>query len=273
MLLSPGDGSLNLHQVLILPPSESIAVHPPVPLILQNPPVDTDVLPPSFAAAVHEPHILETLPELLERLDLSSTDSLRKYTKKVLHQMVDICQVGIQGQAREDVQIRLGLMDDQWRDDKLSETTKVKLGCLASALKNSDIRQADRLHLTLMVDHLAEVSQWMIGVKRIVNELKLQQLPSQPSTSRKLSTPLAATTSDNRKPAAELSVTANGQLNNNDSISGDKAVHLQETLIASTDSTAEQSKNTRVREESAEQNPDIVVNRDERISNSTDNIR
>ncbi|GFS08131.1 steroid receptor RNA activator 1-like [Elysia marginata] len=195
MLLNPKDGPPKLPPVQILPPTMSTVVHPPVPVVLPtlSPPVDPTGLPPSFASAARDPHRSETLPELLERLDLNSADSLRKYTKKILHEMVDECQDSIQGRSREDVQARLGLLDDQWRDQKLSEDAKVKLGCLACALKNEDVKHADSLHLALMVDHISEVSQWMVGVKRLINELKLKlsdnKLP--PPSPKKLFCPSA----------------------------------------------------------------------------------
>ena len=98
MLLNPKDGPPKLPPVQILPPTMSTVVHPPVPVVVPSlsPPVDPTALPPSFASAARDPHRSETLPELLERLDLDSADSLRKYTKKILHEMVDECQDSIQ---------------------------------------------------------------------------------------------------------------------------------------------------------------------------------
>ncbi|XP_005097478.1 steroid receptor RNA activator 1 [Aplysia californica] len=177
VLLSPKDGPPRLPPVQILPPTTSTSVHPPVPVLVpcMSPPIDPSALPPSFASAGRDPQLSETLPELLQRLELDSADSLRKYTKKVLHETLDALQDTIQGRSREDVQTRLGLLDDQWRDGKLSEPAKVKLGCLATAVKKEDLKKADSLHLALMVDHITEVSQWMVGVKRIINDLKLSR--------------------------------------------------------------------------------------------------
>jgi len=138
-----------------------------------SPPVDNASLPPSFALAGRDPQKSETLQELLQRLELGSSDELRKYSKKVLHETLDSLSDGLQGRAREDVQSRFGLLDDQWREGKISDKAKCKLGCLATAVKCGDLKTADSLHLALMVDHIAEVSQWMVGVKRIINELKL----------------------------------------------------------------------------------------------------
>lgn len=96
LLLNPDNGLPKLVQVYILPPAASSSVCQPVPIVLQTLPVDSSELPPSFAAAVWDHQKLETLPELLDRLNLESTDSLRKYTKKILHEILDGCKVSIQ---------------------------------------------------------------------------------------------------------------------------------------------------------------------------------
>lgn len=50
---------------------------------------------------------METLPELLKKLDLDSADSLRKYTKKVLHEMVEVCKDGIQVLCQYVIHVRV----------------------------------------------------------------------------------------------------------------------------------------------------------------------
>lgn len=44
--------------------------------------------------------------------------------------------------------------------------------CLISELQSGHWDAADKLHLSLMVDHVTEVSQWMVGVKRLVAETR-----------------------------------------------------------------------------------------------------
>ena len=41
-----------------------------------------------------------------------------------------------------------------------------------SALELGDYKTADSIHVGLMVDHVSEVSQWLVGVKKIVATLK-----------------------------------------------------------------------------------------------------
>jgi hypothetical protein len=44
----------------------------------------------------------------------------------------NFCLFFKQGRAREDIHTCLSLLDDHWREGKLSEEATVKLGCLAS---------------------------------------------------------------------------------------------------------------------------------------------
>lgn len=42
--------------------------------------------------------------------------------------------------------------------------------CLSSELLHHQWDAADDIHRSLMVDHVTEVSQWMVGVKRLIAE-------------------------------------------------------------------------------------------------------
>lgn len=98
VLLNPTDGPPKLPPVQILPPTTSTNIHPPVPLLVpkMSPPIDPSALPPSFASAGKDPQLSQTLPELMERLQLESADSLRKYTKRILHETLDNLKDSIQ---------------------------------------------------------------------------------------------------------------------------------------------------------------------------------
>jgi hypothetical protein len=239
VLLNPKDGPPKLPPVHILPPSLSTSVHPPVPLVVPSlsPPIDHSHLPPSFASAIRDSRTTESLlSDLLERLELDSAESLRKYTKRVLHEVLDVCKDSIQERSREDVQTRLSLLDDQWREGKLSEEATVKLGCLASALKNNDLKQADSMHLSLMVDHISEVSQWMVGVKRLINELKLSQGPSPSSSPKQVFTPPETAMTTGHTPHTGKSGTPEDVCIDTDKFSNWKPILMPEMLVPSTTS-------------------------------------
>jgi hypothetical protein len=39
-------------------------------------------------------------------------------------------------------------------------------------LKNEDLTRADDIHVRLMLDFSSEVIQWMVGIKKLIYELK-----------------------------------------------------------------------------------------------------
>ena len=46
---------------------------------------------------------------------------------------------------------------------------------LVAALQAEDGNTAHLIHVALMVDHVAEVSQWMVGIKRLIVTVQKQQ--------------------------------------------------------------------------------------------------
>lgn len=46
------------------------------------------------------------------------------------------------------------------------------MDCLSQELHSGRWDSADDIHRSLMVDHVTEVSQWMVGVKRLIAETR-----------------------------------------------------------------------------------------------------
>uniref|UniRef100_A0A8C6NMI2 Steroid receptor RNA activator 1 n=1 Tax=Nothobranchius furzeri TaxID=105023 RepID=A0A8C6NMI2_NOTFU len=94
----------------------------------------------------------------------------------VLNKALDACRRAVKDQVCNDVAKRLRLLEESWRTDKLSLPVRRRMVLLASAGRWDS---ADDLHRSLMVDHVTEVSQWMVGVKRLIAETR--QLKSSPT--------------------------------------------------------------------------------------------
>ncbi|CAF97262.1 unnamed protein product, partial [Tetraodon nigroviridis] len=69
-------------------------------------------------------------------------------------------------------QKRLRLLEDSWKGGKLSLPVRRRMDTLSQELRAGHWDAADKVHLSLMVDHVTEVSQWMVGVKRLIAETR-----------------------------------------------------------------------------------------------------
>ncbi|XP_053188207.1 steroid receptor RNA activator 1 isoform X2 [Scomber japonicus] len=90
----------------------------------------------------------------------------------VLNQSLSACRETAVPQVCNDVAKRLRLLEDSWRSDRLSLPVRRRMEHLSLELRSGNWDSADELHRSLMVDHVTEVSQWMVGVKRLIAETR-----------------------------------------------------------------------------------------------------
>jgi len=60
-------------------------------------------------------------------------------------------------------------------EKKLSEQVESKMKKLVNCLEKKEYDEAWKLHVQMMCDHVSEVGLWMIGVKKLISELKTLQ--------------------------------------------------------------------------------------------------
>nr|XP_033783074.1 steroid receptor RNA activator 1 [Geotrypetes seraphini] len=89
-----------------------------------------------------------------------------------LKQVLTTCRDAVQKQVCDDISRRLAVLEDMWKSDKLSAPVKKRMSLLVQELKTQNWDAADEIHRSLMVDHVNEVSQWMVGVKRLIAEMR-----------------------------------------------------------------------------------------------------
>nr|XP_012604342.1 uncharacterized protein LOC105862529 isoform X4 [Microcebus murinus] len=87
-----------------------------------------------------------------------------------LEQALEDCRGHTRKQVCDDISRRLALLQEQWAAGKLSMPVKKRMAILVQELSNHQWDAADDIHRSLMVDHVTEVSQWMVGVKRLIAE-------------------------------------------------------------------------------------------------------
>ncbi|XP_048187333.1 steroid receptor RNA activator 1 isoform X2 [Perognathus longimembris pacificus] len=127
------------------PPSNKAPIPPPVGSCPAS-----SVEPPSFPVVESEALMEDVLRPLEQALE-----DCRGHTKK---------------QVCDDISRRLALLQEQWAGGKLSVPVKKRMALLVQELSSHQWDAADDIHRSLMVDHVTEVSQWMVGVKRLIAE-------------------------------------------------------------------------------------------------------
>ncbi|XP_014889807.1 steroid receptor RNA activator 1 [Poecilia latipinna] len=90
----------------------------------------------------------------------------------VLNRALEACRSSVRAQVCNEVTKRLRLLEDSWRSGKLSLPVTRRMDVLSQELQAGHWDSADEAHRSLMVDHVTEVSQWMVGVKRLIAETR-----------------------------------------------------------------------------------------------------
>ncbi|NXK13738.1 SRA1 protein, partial [Herpetotheres cachinnans] len=77
-----------------------------------------------------------------------------------------------QKQVCDDIGRRLTVLGGAWAQGKLSAPVRKRMNLLVQELQEQHWDAADEIHRSLMVDHVNEVSQWLVGVKRLIAEMR-----------------------------------------------------------------------------------------------------
>lgn len=100
------------------------------------------------------------------------SEALMEDVLRPLEQALEDCRGHTKKQVCDDIGRRLALLQEQWAVGKLSVPVKKRMALLVQELSRHQWDAADDIHRSLMVDHVTEVSQWMVGVKRLIAEKK-----------------------------------------------------------------------------------------------------
>ncbi|XP_067160736.1 steroid receptor RNA activator 1 isoform X1 [Apteryx mantelli] len=90
-----------------------------------------------------------------------------------LREALDACRPRVQNQVCDDIGRRLMVLEDAWAQGKLSAPVRKRMNLLVQELQQRHWDTADEIHRSLMVDHVNEVSQWLVGVKRLIAEMRI----------------------------------------------------------------------------------------------------
>ncbi|XP_064207916.1 steroid receptor RNA activator 1 [Anguilla rostrata] len=143
----------------------------PPPKVLSTPPLNPLAPPP---CAVVTPPL--PCPAPTQHADSPSAQSECEPNVDdiigVLGWALTACRESVKKQVCDDVERRLKIFEEVWRAGKLSLPVKKRMSSLAEEMKSRNWERANEIHRALIVDYVNEVSQWMVGVKRLIAETR-----------------------------------------------------------------------------------------------------
>ncbi|XP_062986195.1 steroid receptor RNA activator 1 isoform X2 [Elgaria multicarinata webbii] len=149
---------------------ETVTATPP-PTRLPPPPPGTVVLP------AFPPQKVGLLPSLSLRTDATKQLLLEAEEDCGVDDVLSILNEALANCRRtvrvcDDIGKRLLMLQQMWAQGKLSAPVRRGMGILTQKLQAQCWDAADEIHRSLMVDHVTEVSQWMVGIKRLIAETR-----------------------------------------------------------------------------------------------------
>ncbi|XP_018517450.1 steroid receptor RNA activator 1 [Lates calcarifer] len=172
-------GPQNLLNKRAAPPASGAGAPPHMPP-LSNPlaPPPSGIAPPPLNPARPPPGCTPPPPSgpmrSQKEADSSQSESEPdvEVVVLVLNRALAACRQTVKDQVCNDMAKRLRLLEDSWRSGRLSLPVRRRMDTLAQELQSGHWDVADEIHRSLMVDHVTEVSQWMVGVKRLIAETR-----------------------------------------------------------------------------------------------------
>lgn len=128
--------------------------------------------PPGAVATPPPPHLGQMRTKREAAISQSESEPEVEGVMSVLNGALAACRRAVKAQVCNDVAKRLHLMEDSWRSGRLSLPVRRRMDTLSAELQKGRWDAADDIHRSLMVDHVTEVSQWMVGVKRLIAETR-----------------------------------------------------------------------------------------------------
>ncbi|CAH1778413.1 unnamed protein product [Owenia fusiformis] len=170
--------------IMILPPTTTTAISSqPLPLLITSLDNNQDIANAvPLSPPPHETHEAApfTPPEQVAPVEnVTKSDSenlsdeeLKSNTLELLHQVIQNGTDAMEKRVTTDITKKILIFEDFWKKDKLCDDVKLKMNKLAKALALGECDLAHDLHLSLMMDYITEVRQWMVGVKRLIQEAR-----------------------------------------------------------------------------------------------------
>ncbi|KAI9522829.1 hypothetical protein NQZ68_033171 [Dissostichus eleginoides] len=154
------------------PPPSTNPLAPPPGAVAPPPPSTNPARPPASCVATPPPPLGPMRGQREADSSQSESEPDAERVMSVLNRALSACRHNASDQVCSDVAKRLCLLEVSWRGGRLSLPVRRRMESLTLDLQMGQWDSADERHLSLMVDHVTEVSQWIVGVKRLIAETR-----------------------------------------------------------------------------------------------------
>ncbi|KAG5326316.1 SRA1 protein, partial [Pseudoatta argentina] len=152
------------------PSPEKAAVSP---ASLNMPPTLQSTAVPTITTAPHKPLLAPTDKDYAKTIksddnfdkDQALTEILTGLESVIMEQKMEENKV-------KEIRKRLDIMKSNWLENKLSDTVQRNILNISKALLRKDVKEADKIHVTLMMQHATVCRTWMPAIRNIIFELK-----------------------------------------------------------------------------------------------------
>ncbi|XP_002131049.2 steroid receptor RNA activator 1-like [Ciona intestinalis] len=86
--------------------------------------------------------------------------------------LTQICEEQCTTSGAQDIRKKLELLQNNIDAGNVSKDVIIKMEILTKGLLGHNYQQAWDIHVELMCNHVSEVRHWMVGVKRLISELR-----------------------------------------------------------------------------------------------------
>lgn len=140
------------------------------------PPVLQSTAMPTITTAPHKPLLTPTIGNKNSvTKTLESNDKFDK-DRALAEIMASLESVMTEHEMEEtkikEIRKRLDTMKSNWIENKLNDTVQRNILDISKALLRKDVKEADKIHVTLMTQHATVCRTWMPAIRHIIFELK-----------------------------------------------------------------------------------------------------
>ncbi|KYM92549.1 Steroid receptor RNA activator 1 [Atta colombica] len=140
---------------------------------LNMPPTLQSIAVPTITTAPHKPLLAPTDKDYAKIIKSDDNFDKDQALTEILTNLESVMtEQKMEENKVKEIRKRLDIMKYNWLENKLNDTVQRNILNISKALLRKDIKEADKIHVTLMMQHATVCRTWMPAIRHIIFELK-----------------------------------------------------------------------------------------------------